>query len=81
MSVWSDLLFGDGFWLGLILIQAIGVTVSSLNKMFAYMACFINICLFMVYVEEMGTATFNTWGIIITLVGAIFFLIMGLSDT
>jgi len=80
MSVWSDLLFGDGFWLGLLLVQAIGVTISSIENMFAYMACIFNLCLFVVYLEEIGTTTFNTWGIMITLVSAIFFLLMGLSD-
>ena len=79
MSVWNELLFGEGFWLGLVIIQAILVTVSSIENLFSYLACFINICLFMVYIDELGTNSFNTWGIIITLVSACFFLIMGLS--
>jgi len=80
MSVWSDLLFGDGFWLGLLIIQAIGVTVASIEKLFAYMMCIFNVCLFVVYIDQLGTNAFSTWGIMITLVSAIGFLFVGMSD-
>ena len=80
MSVWSDLLFGDGFWLGLLIIQAIGVTVSSVENLFAYMMCIFNICLFVVYIDQLGTNTFATWGIMITIISAIGFLFVGMSE-
>ncbi len=65
MGVWSDLLFGEGFFLGLILINSILFVMSSIVKSFGYLAGCFSALMFLVYIQEMSTLNqIETFGII-----------------
>lgn len=76
MGVWQELLFGEGFWFGLILIESMLFIVSSAVKHFNYIASAISMCMFIVYYQELATNEFSVWGMLIMGISTVFFLLL-----
>jgi len=77
--IWSELLFGSGFWLGLIIIECLLFIITSLINKFGYMAGLMSILMFMVYYQNIPTNTFEYWGIIFMGLSSLIFFIIALK--
>ena len=74
---WDDLLFGEGFWLGLLLIETILLIVSSSVKYGGFFSAIFSIILFIVYNGEITNNTFEYYGVILIGVLTLFHFFIG----
>lgn len=65
MAVWEDLLIGEGFWLGLVIILCILYITSVVARGFGYIGGII--CIFMIfyYLENLASNELKMWGLLI----------------
>lgn len=80
MGVWAELLFGEGFWLGLILIEALLFVITSIVSAFGFLAGIMSILMFVVYYQNIPANTFEYWGVIFMGVSSILYFYMALKD-
>lgn len=76
---WDDLLFGEGFWLGLLLIEAILLILSTSVKYGGFFSAMFSVILFIVYYGEITSNTFEFYGVIFIGILTIFHLFIGTS--
>lgn len=74
---WDSLLFGEGFWLGLLLIEAILLILSTSVEYGGFFSAIFSIMLFLVYNGEITNNTFEYYGVILIGVSTIFHLFIG----
>ena len=74
---WDDLLFGEGFWLGLLLIECILLIISSSVKYGGFFSAIFSIILFIVYNGEITNNTFEYYGVILIGVLTLFHFFIG----
>jgi len=74
---WDDLLFGEGFWLGLLLIETILLIVSSSIKYGGFFSAMFSIILFIVYNNEITNNTFEYYGVIFIGIMTLFHFFIG----
>jgi len=74
---WADLLIGEGFWLGLILIQVILLLVSSNVEYGNLFSAILSTLMFLYYIQNIASNSFENWGVILTGVSIIFHLMIG----
>jgi hypothetical protein len=79
MAIWTDLLYGNGFWLGFILISAIMFIISASVKWGGFFSCAMSILMFMVYYQNVTANTFEYWGVILMGISAVIHLMIGIS--
>ena len=63
---WADLLIGDGFWLGLVLIQVIFLLLSTQVKYGGWFSACFSVLLFLYYGQNLDLNSFESWGMIFT---------------
>ncbi len=77
VSVWFDLLFGEGFLLGLILINSLLFVISSIVKHFGLFASIFSAIMILMYIQEMTLNQIQTFGIIFQGVLCILYFYIG----
>ncbi len=77
VSVWFDLLFGEGFLLGLILINSLLFVISSIVKHFGLFAGIFSAIMILNYIQEMTLNQLQTFGIIFQGVLCILYFYLG----
>ncbi len=77
VSVWFDLLFGEGFILGLILINSLLFVISSIVKHFGLFASIFSAIMILMYIQEMTLNQIQTFGIIFQGVLCILYFYIG----
>lgn len=71
-QLFEELLFGEGFWLGLILIVAIGLYIGSRVKFSGLLFIIIYVFLAIEYINKLSANSAQMWGIIVCLVASLF---------
>lgn len=68
----EELLFGEGFWLGLIIIVALGLFIASRVKYSGILFVIIYIFLAIEYLETIAVDSNHMWAVIVCIVAMIF---------
>ncbi len=74
---WDDLLFGEGFWFGLLIVEAILLIISTSIKYGGYFSALFSVILFIVYNGEITNNTFEYYGVILIGILTLFHLFIG----
>lgn len=77
--VWEELLIGEGFWFGLIIILALLFIVTYVVKDFGWLGAII--CIFMViyYNNNLQVMEFKNWGMILMGISSMFLIFMSIG--
>ncbi len=65
MAIWEELLFGSGFWLGLLIQLAMLFVVTYAVPRFGFIGSIYCVMMVFVYNENLTANTINNWGMII----------------
>jgi len=77
MAIWEELLFGSGFWLGLLLIEVILFIIAILNKYGSFFSAIFSMIMFIVYYQELYSINdFVTYGMLLMALSSIIFIFM-----
>ena len=74
--VWEDLLIGEGFWFGLIMILAILFIVTFVVKEFGWLSCVICVLMVIYYNNNLQVVEFKNWGMILMGISSIFLMLL-----
>ena len=81
MGVWAELLFGEGFWMGLLLMNSLLFIVSSIVSKFGLFAGVFSGIMFVVYTQELSSLNqIETFGIIFQLVLCLIYFYLGYKN-
>jgi len=79
MAIWTELLFGNGFWLGFIIIEAMLFIISTSVKWGGFFSGACAVLMFIVYYNNIPVNTFEYWGMILMGITAFIHIIIGLD--
>lgn len=80
MTIWTDLLFGDGFWLGFIIIEAVLFIISTSSRLGGFFSGAMATLMFMVYYQNITSNTFEYWGMILMGITAFLHILISMSN-
>ena len=80
MAIWTELLFGEGFWLGFILIEAVLFIISTSSKLGGFFSGAMATLMFIVYYQNISSNSFEYWGMILMGITAFFHILIGFSE-
>jgi len=80
MAIWTELLFGNGFWLGFIIVEAILFIISSTSRLGGFFSGAMATLMFLVYYQNITANTFEYWGMILMGITAFLHIMIGMSE-